>query len=103
MPWVVKAWKPDAFAARLDALEQLGTELRAEVLDRRKPRRGRATMHDSPLGELFRATRAGEGRRPALGHLTSAGDRGPAGSRFAHSGAHAAGARRPDRAPATPT
>ena len=50
MTWVVKAWKPDAFAARLAALEELGSELREEVRSRRRAsepeitvRKGRAT------------------------------------------------------------
>ena len=94
MTWVVKAWKPDAFAARLAALEALGTELREEVRHRRSAsepeitaRKGRATMHDSPLSELFKATSAPAARRSAPG------------DRFAHSGAHAAGARAAVRAP----
>src|SRR4051812_14361140 len=103
MTWVVKAWKPDAFAARLAALEELGDELREDVRRRRSSvpreeitvRRGRASMRESPLGELFRATGA---RPPAEGRPTSGDAPGREGSRFGHSGAHAAGARRPDRA-----
>jgi hypothetical protein len=95
MAWVVKAWKPDAFAARLAALEELGDELREDVRRRRGApreeitlRKGRASLRDSPLTELFRATAArppGPGR-PKEDALSREG------SRFAHSGAHAAGA-----------
>ena len=41
MAWVVKAWKPDVLAAA-----------KSEIA----ARTGRATLRDSPLGDLFRAT-----------------------------------------------
>ena len=65
MPWVVKAWKPDVYAAQLTVLEELGRELRDDVRRRRGDRegapeitvrKGRASLRESPLAELFKAT-----------------------------------------------
>ena len=50
MAWVVKAWKPEALAA---AEREARRVRRGEIT----ARKGRATLHDSPLGELFKSTR----------------------------------------------
>ena len=60
MPWVVTAWKADVLAAA----EREGIRLPEPATERepepargeRFGRRERATLHDSPLGELFRST-----------------------------------------------
>ncbi len=61
MAWVVKAWKPEVLAAA----EREGVRLPEPGAQRERPdrergerfaRRERATLHDSPLGELFRST-----------------------------------------------
>ena len=65
MGWVVTAWRTDRIAAQLEALERLGVELREDVrrfhaepapVPTRRRRRGRASLRDSGLAEMMRAS-----------------------------------------------
>ena len=66
MTWVVTAWKPEVLAAAAREGVELpdpGRRFSREPEPERAPepgeittRKGRATMRDSPLGELFRTT-----------------------------------------------
>ena len=62
MAWIVTAWKPEVLAAAERAgvvLPQPEHRPAPEPLTEpgeRFARRERATLHDSPLGELFRPT-----------------------------------------------